>query len=169
MASSFLSRLRKPGSSDAVDGIAVRPPAARRPLPHAGQLRRERRALTRVRGERIRDLGGIVLEMYRRDRFREDLVYEHAAAVVEVEERLQQIDALLAADAVRRGATPRCSCGAPLVRGSHFCANCGRPVGRRVVVACGSCGHPLPADARFCVNCATPVEAANGEAPAADG
>ena len=44
--------------------------------PAAGQLRRERRTLLRLREQRIRDLGGLVLEMYRRDEFREDLVYE---------------------------------------------------------------------------------------------
>jgi predicted amidophosphoribosyltransferase len=37
--------------------------------------------------------------------------------------------------------------------GSHFCANCGRPVGGQPVVACESCGHPLPADAQFCAAC----------------
>jgi predicted amidophosphoribosyltransferase len=42
--------------------------------------------------------------------------------------------------------------------GSHFCANCGRPVGAEPVVACEGCGRPLSADATFCANCGRPVE-----------
>ena len=41
-----------------------------------------------------------------------------------------------------------------VVCGSHFCANCGRPVPpRQPVVACAQCGTPLPADAMFCAVC----------------
>jgi len=68
--------------------------------------------------------------MVRRDAFREDLVYEQCSELIGIEERIQELDALLAtATAVRR--TPpaaRCSCGAPILWGSHFCANCGRAV-----------------------------------------
>ena len=78
----------------------------------------------------MRDLGGLVLEMVRRDAFREDLVYEQCSELMGIDERIQELDALLAtATAVRR--TPpgaRCTCGAPILWGSHFCANCGRPV-----------------------------------------
>jgi hypothetical protein len=49
--------------------------------------------------------------------------------------------------------------------GSHFCANCGRPVGAETVVACEQCGHPLPADARFCASCGHAAELDEG-APA---
>ncbi|MBA3787994.1 MAG: hypothetical protein H0X21_04785, partial [Actinobacteria bacterium] len=63
--------------SDAENGHeAAAPKQRRRPTPPPGELRRERRALLRLREERLRDLGGIALEMYRRDRFREDLVLE---------------------------------------------------------------------------------------------
>jgi predicted amidophosphoribosyltransferase len=54
----------------------------------------------------------------------------------------------------------RCACGAPLVWGAHFCANCGRPVGEAAVVACAYCGNPLPAEATFCSNCGRPAEPA---------
>ena len=58
----------------------------------------------------------------------------------------------------------RCTCGAPIQWGSHFCANCGRPVGEEPVVSCPNCGTALPADAQFCANCGTPVpQSASGD------
>jgi Double zinc ribbon len=125
---------------------------------HASQpaaLKREHRALLREREERIRDLGGLVFEMFRRDRFRVELVTERCADLVALDERLEELDTLLAA--ARHGGL-RCECGAPLPWGAHFCANCGRPVGARPVVACARCGSPLPADVKFCSSCGSPVE-----------
>ena len=55
-----------------------------------------------------------------------------------------------------RASAVRCTCGAPIQWGSHFCANCGRPVGEEPVVACPNCGTAIPADAQFCANCGTP-------------
>jgi hypothetical protein len=123
---------------------------------HPSALKRERRALLREREERIRDLGGLVFEMFRRDRFRVELVTERCADLVALEQRLNEIDALVTA-ANRRGGL-RCECGAPLAWGAHFCGNCGRPVGPRPVVACARCGAPLPAEAKFCGSCGSAVE-----------
>jgi uncharacterized protein YjiS (DUF1127 family) len=106
------------------------PRAVRRALPPAGQLRRERRALLAAREERLRDLGGLMLEMYRRDQFRQDLLVDRCIELGQLEERLAELDALLAA-AVARGKTrpsARCECGAPIVWGSKVCAQCGRAV-----------------------------------------
>ena len=124
-------------------------------VPAPGALRRERRALVRTREERIRDLGGLMLEMYRRDQFRQDLLVEQCLEVVTIEERLRDIDSLLeaAVTARRQGLGYRCECGAPILWGSHFCANCGRPVGEEPIVSCPSCGNALAADARFCPHC----------------
>jgi hypothetical protein len=132
-------------------------PARRLPAP--GSLRRERRALVRAREERIRDLGGLMLEMYRRDHFRQDLLVEQCLEVVSIEERLREIDSLLEASlAARRSSLgDRCECGAPILMGSHFCANCGRPVADEPVVACRNCGNALAADARFCPSCGAPA------------
>jgi uncharacterized protein YjiS (DUF1127 family) len=105
--------------------------AVRRALPPAGQLRRERRSLLQLREARLRDLGGLMLEMYRRDQFRQDLLVDRCAELVTIEERLADLDTLLAA-AVSRGRTrpaARCECGAPIFWGSKFCAQCGRPTG----------------------------------------
>lgn len=103
------------------------PPPRRRPLPPPSLLRRQRRALLHARDERVRDLGGLVLEMYRQDRFRQDLVYEQAAEVVEIEERLYEVDRLLLAATTRgRSSGKRCkNCGAELFPGDTFCPNCG--------------------------------------------
>jgi hypothetical protein len=93
---------------------------ARRPNP--GLLRRERRALLRAREERLRDLGGLTVEMYRRRAWRDDLLHERCAEVIGIDARLAEIDELLHGG---EGAD-RCTCGAAVLRGSHFCPNCGR-------------------------------------------
>ena len=108
---------------------------SRAPRPHAGVLRRERRALLKAREDALRDLGGLLVEMYRRGGFRDDLLQERAAVVVGIDARLAEIEELL--HGPRR--VPRCECGAPILRGSRFCPNCGRslaePAGEATVVA----------------------------------
>jgi hypothetical protein len=106
-----------PAAVAAPEGLAPR-------RPHAGLLRRERRTLLRAREARLRDLGGLLVEMYRRGGFRDDLLAEGCADVVGIDSRLSEIDDLLH---TRRNA-PRCECGAPILRRSHFCPNCGRPL-----------------------------------------
>ncbi len=110
-----------------------------------------------------------MLEMYRRDQFKQELLVEQCLEVIAVEERLREIDDLLEANvtARRQGLGVRCTCGAPIVWGSHFCANCGRPVGAEPVVSCPNCGNALPAEAQFCAHCGTAVpEASPQEADA---
>jgi hypothetical protein len=90
-------------------------------------LRRERRALLRYREERLRDLGGLLLEMFRRDRFREDLVRERCEELLEIDDNLAALDSLLGLS----WAPPepaRCACGAPLPDDARFCPACGRSV-----------------------------------------
>jgi hypothetical protein len=101
---------------------------SRRPNP--GLLRRERRALLSAREERLRDLGGLTVEMYRRRAWREDLLHERCAEVIGIDARLAEIDELLHGGE----GTERCStCGAAVLVGSHFCPNCGRLLGGGVV------------------------------------
>jgi predicted amidophosphoribosyltransferase len=78
--------------------------------------------LLRAREEQLRDLGGLVAEMYRRGGFRDDLLAEACAQVVGIDARIAEIDYILAASPAT------CTCGAPVIRGSHFCPNCGRPL-----------------------------------------
>ena len=155
-------RSRTAGEAEPAAEYGGEPPSSprlRRVAPSPGALRRERRAIIKAREERIRDLGGFVLEMYRHDVFREDLLNEQCQDVVGLELRLQELDSMLeAATSARRAPAARCACGAPTVWGSHFCANCGRPVGETPVVSCETCGHPLPADASFCASCGSSAE-----------
>jgi hypothetical protein len=104
-------------------------PAYAQPAPR--ELKRERKALVQFREDRLRDLGGLTLEMYKRDRFDAGLVVERCAELVAVEARVQEIDAMLDGSAqVRGGVAAVCACGAPLLLGARFCATCGRPAGR---------------------------------------
>ena len=137
----LLQRLlrQEPGSESAAPTPA---PRRRRPAPPASELRRERRALLRLREQKLRDLGGLSLEMYRRDRFREDLLVERCAELIGLEARIHELEVLLGS--VRpSGASSRsvrCECGAPLLWGSRFCASCGRPVAARPAGTTGSAG-----------------------------
>jgi hypothetical protein len=99
--------------------------------PPPRELKRERKALLEMREERLRDLGGLALEMYKRDRFNAGLVVERCAELVALEARVQEIDALLDGSAlVRRGGGGAvCICGAPILLGARFCATCGRALG----------------------------------------
>jgi hypothetical protein len=146
---SLLNRIARGRSSEPERAA---PPRMRR-APSPGALRRERRAILKAREERIRDLGGLTLEMYRRSTFRDELLIEQCREIAALEDRLHELDSMLSAVASARRAPRACECGAPVSWGSHFCTNCGRPVGTEPVVACESCGHPLPADAQFCTSC----------------
>jgi hypothetical protein len=112
--------------------MSDRPPPSTSPAPYdmppARELKRERKALLEVREERLRDLGGLALEMYKRDRFHAGLVVERCAELVAIEVRVQEIDALLDGTArIRRGGGGAvCICGAPILLGARFCATCGR-------------------------------------------
>jgi Double zinc ribbon len=145
---------RQSGQNASAAAASPTPPGPVRRAASPGALRRERRVILRAREELLRDLGGLAMEMYRREQFREDLLSEHAQDIANLETRLHELDSMLAAAAAgRRTTASRCECGAPIIWGSHFCANCGRPVGEQAVVSCESCGHPLPADAEFCPSC----------------
>jgi hypothetical protein len=137
-----------------------------------GQIRRERRVLAQQREAEIRDVGGLAVEMARRDRFRPELLLARAADVLRMEERMNELDGLLvAAAAAPRGlrSLPTCRCGAPLLPGAHFCSNCGRPSAAAApILTCSHCGQPLPADTNFCAFCGHAVAAEELEGEQAD-
>ncbi len=84
--------------------------------------------MLQVREERLRDLGGLALEMYKRDRFNAGLVVERCAELVAIEARVHEIDALLDGSSRLRRGSATCACGAPFLLEARFCATCGRPV-----------------------------------------
>jgi hypothetical protein len=157
----WVRRPRRP-AEPVQEAPAVAPPPAPVPeppnrMPRPGNMRRERRVLARRREIEIRDVGGLAVEMARRDRFRPDLLLERANDVLRLEQRMHELDGFLVAlAAAPRGirAMPTCRCGAPLLPGAHFCSNCGRPSAATApVVTCSHCGQPLPAEANFCAFC----------------
>jgi hypothetical protein len=67
--------------------------------------------------------------MYRQDDFRQDVLHEQSAAIVALEERVREVDRLLAARTGRARGGIRCSrCGTPLHAGARFCPSCGQPL-----------------------------------------
>ena len=124
-----MAQQRSEGPGDATAG--ARPAYV---APASRELRRERKALLRAREERLRDLGGLALEMYKRDRFVASLVVERCAELVAIEARVHEIDALLDGTTGLKGGAV-CVCGAPLLLGARFCATCGRQVDADVLVA----------------------------------
>jgi hypothetical protein len=108
--------------------------------------RKERAALERQLAQIRDDIGGLVIEMARRDRFNHPLVERRAAEAIAVERAMADLDARVAAsgqarlpiepDAVAEleqapaGVTARCErCGAGLVGDVNFCGYCGAPRG----------------------------------------
>jgi hypothetical protein len=122
-------------------------------------MRREFKALLERREIDIRDLGGLVLEMVRRDRFRAELVTERAEDILAVEDRIRELDvALNAPPSSRRPRGAQCRCGTALEVGARFCWRCGRTVGDAMpLVPCRECRHSLPADASYCPSCGAPT------------
>lgn len=102
--------------------------ASRAVLPPPGALRRERRSLLKLREQRLHDLGGLIFEMFRHDRFNEALVRERCTELLELDQRLEELDELHRA-ATNRAALRRCACGAELPPFSRFCSSCGSPTG----------------------------------------
>jgi hypothetical protein len=98
------------------------------PAPAASDLRRERRALLLLREDRLRDLGGLTLEMYRRDQFNEGLVVERCAELIAIEARVSEIEAIVSGAGLRRRQRAICVCGAPILIGARYCPSCGSAI-----------------------------------------
>lgn len=105
--------------------------AERPSLRERGRLRRRARYLQRLRQMQLRDLGGLVLELRRAGRSREDLVAAKAAVLDATDADLAGLERLLEVppgEAIREpgigGACPRCQA----IHGSTdaFCSSCGQ-------------------------------------------
>jgi hypothetical protein len=113
-------------------------PAAAAPPPglrERGRLRRRVRYLRKLRELELRDLGGLVFDMYRFASKRQDLVREKLQVMFEHDAELRQLEARLGERKriveVREpgvgGACP--TCGTLHSSDARFCAGCGRPLG----------------------------------------
>jgi hypothetical protein len=56
-----------------------------------GRLRRHMRELDELRDERLRDLGGLALEMYKRDRFEGKLLWSKAAEIAAIDDEAKLV------------------------------------------------------------------------------
>lgn len=139
-----------------------------------GRLRRERRRLLRAREQSVRDLGGLTLEMVRRERFKPDLLKRRARDILALEDGVYDVEDAL--DDARQaipdpgiGSSARCACGALNDRSTLFCAACGRslrPAGG--AHGCRQCATVLPGGARYCPSCGSSTEATH-ESPTGAG
>ena len=138
-----------------------------------GVLRRERRALLKARAEAVAHIGGLIVELYRRGGFREDLLAERCAVVVGIDARLAEIDELLhvrpecrAANAARRSCAARTSArtagariGADAGDATIVVAPVSELLDRREAAVhavdrtCPHCGAARDADQRYCLEC----------------
>lgn len=106
--------------------------------------------------------------MFRRDRFREDLVRERCEELLEIDDHLAALDSLLGLSWTPPDQA-RCACGATVADDAQFCAACGRSVGGDATRPCPACGSALSADATFCARCGMRADARAVQAePAAE-
>ncbi len=122
-----------PDSSDApANDAGNETPSPKQPT--IGQLRRERKRLWDERQETVYHVGGLAVELHRRDLLADDLVRKRTSRVVELDENLATIDDQLAQidDRRRRGRVVEpevagycLSCGAPHMTEAAFCFRCG--------------------------------------------
>lgn len=100
-----------------------------------GQLRRRLRYLRRLRELGLRDVGGLVFDLDRFGRTREDLVREKLDALSAIDAELSSLATALDDDAsfdeLREIGIAGCpACGALLASESRFCSACGARVDR---------------------------------------
>lgn len=124
-----------------------------------GRLRRERKRLLRAREQSIRDLGGLALEMVRRDDFRQDVLRRRAADVLGLEASARDVEEAL--DAAGQSspsrstrASAQCICGEQNEESARSCSACGRTLASEGGAnPCPDCGASREVDDRFCASC----------------
>ncbi|MCW2920251.1 MAG: hypothetical protein JWL76_125 [Thermoleophilia bacterium] len=124
----------------------------------AAPLHDRRRRLVGARETTLRDLGGLMLEMYKRNRFREELLLDKCEEVLAIEVEIAHVDQRLfqLAPPNAAGMRPigRCECGAPIHPGQNFCGVCGRSFATLTQVrSCQRCGAGLRPGDSFCATC----------------
>jgi hypothetical protein len=124
----------------------------------AAPLHDRRRRLVGARETTLRDLGGLMLEMYKRNRFREELLLDKCEEVLAIEVEIAHVDQRLfqLAPPNAAGMRPigRCECGASIHPGQNFCGLCGRSFATLTQSrSCARCGSGLRPGDQFCATC----------------
>jgi hypothetical protein len=131
----------EPEDPTAVDVVAVELPAGAEPSAPArpssrerGRLRRRLRYLRRIRELGFRDLGGLVFDLDRFGRDRQDLVRAKLDALSAIDGELRGIEAALGderpvEELYEPGVSSCAHCGALHGSEARFCPSCGRPAG----------------------------------------
>lgn len=142
----------------------------------AAPLHDRRRRLVGARETTLRDLGGLMLEMYKRNRFREELLLDKCEEVLAIEVEIAHVDQRLfqLAPPNAAGMRPigRCECGASIHPGQNFCGLCGRSFATLTQArSCARCGSGLRPGDQFCATCGADAPDALQaiEAPSAPG
>jgi len=144
---------------EASDGASETAAAAAPSFRERGRVRRRLRYLRRVRELQLRDLGGLVFELGRFGRQREDLVSEKVHQLAATDDELRNLETVLddrraLVELREPGVGGTCpTCGALHGSADRFCSQCGRPLGER---------ETEPAEAT-----APPAAQPNGGAPGA--
>jgi hypothetical protein len=128
----------------------------------AAPLHDRRRRLVHAREVILRDLGGLMLEMYKRNRFREELLLDKCEEVLAVEVEIAHVDQRLfqmtPPNAAGQRPIGRCECGSPILPGQNFCGVCGRSFTTlSQTKPCERCGNGLRPGDGFCSRCGTPA------------
>ena len=150
---------------------APAPAPARRPgLRERGRLRRRVRYLRKLRELELRDLGGLVFDMYRFSSKRQDLVREKLSVMFGHDAELRELQGRLGdprriVEVREPGVGGTCpACGALHSTDARFCSQCGRPLGKQAQPQPAAAPPAVPHDASAEPAAPTPEPApGNGE------
>jgi hypothetical protein len=132
------------------------------------RLRNQLRTLEKDKDDRLRDLGRMVYDMVRLDKYQPQEVSEFCRKIgdidrqiVLVEEEIKRAQAL-SSQSGQESFIATCDCGAGLSANQKFCGVCGREVSGLTVQPehspdksrlCSSCGSEIKTEAKFCGKC----------------
>lgn len=123
-------------------GLEPAEPSARRPTARErGRMRRRLRKLVRLRDVKLRELGGLVLELQRLGRDNPELVSARSAELRAIDDEARQLAAALKderdlSEVLAAGISGTCNeCGALMSTDDRFCSRCGSAAGESTLVA----------------------------------
>jgi hypothetical protein len=123
-------------------GLEPAEPSARRPTARErGRMRRRLRKLVRLRDAKLRELGGLVLELERLGRENPELVAARTGELRTIDDEARELAAALRderdlSEVLAAGITGTCSeCGALMSTDDRYCARCGTAASESTLVA----------------------------------